>query len=112
MHQKKSPTSPGKATVEGAVDTGEVGEVPAAEVCPTAAWSFLMRLILASCFDIYIYICMQMGSLPFFQSRGGGGLRCLDLLINAACWTSHRIHSHQVQASFKSLFGHHCPRKL
>ncbi len=60
---------------------------------------------------IYIYACKWV-HCRFFSQEGGGGLRCLDLLINAACWTSHRIHSHQVQASFKSLFGHHCPRKL
>ena len=105
---KICPASPGKATDEGAVDTGGVGEVL---LLKPAALSRLMLSSLASFMhDCFFYICMQMASLLFF-SREGGGIRCLDLLINAACWTSHRIHSHQVQASFKSLFGHDCPRK-
>ena len=72
--------------------------------------AFQLGLIHAWLLFFIFYICMQMASLLFF-SQEGGGIRCPDLLINAACWTSHRIHSHQVQASFKSLFGHDCPRK-
>lgn len=49
LHQIQSAlTSPGTATVEGAVETGDAGEVPTAGACPTAACSFLMRSILAS----------------------------------------------------------------